>query len=184
MLGIAIRSQVRNTEISVGSTCRNKFNKMNKRPKNPVWGVGQHTSGQDSAGFGEIMKYKLTDYHHHHQWAQLPAASKWVIHRRMLGNCWQHFTYAHLLKPMNLPAGAIMASASLLPSKSCTRASPGWNLIQNPAGTDSEKCCYQEFREKQRRGKLVLSFHQTIWHTSLKFQHSHLLRIIVPSSYF
>ena len=31
---------------------------------------------------------------------------------------------------------------------------------------------------------MVSSSHQTIWHTSLKFQHFCLLRIIFPSSYF
>lgn len=76
------------------------------------------------------------------------------------------------------------AGAALPPSKSYTRASHVWNLIQNPAGWDLEKCYYREFRRKSRKGKIVSSSHQTIWHTSLKFQHFCLLRIIFPSSYF
>lgn len=140
----------------------------------------QQRSGKAFSGFQEIRKCR-----------PLPPESsiarsfiKMRDSQEDAGKLLAGFHICPSAKSMNLPAGAIMASAALPLSKSCTRASHGWNLIQNPAGIDLEKCCFQEFRRKHRRGKIVLSFYQTIWPTSLILQHSCLWRIIFPSSYF
>lgn len=95
----------------------------------------------------------------------------------MLGSSWQDFIQPHLLKPMNLPTGAIMASVALLLSKSCRRASHGQNLIQNPAGSDWEMLLLgiQEKTQEQRNGVEFPSDHLA---PVSETQHSHLLRII------
>lgn len=65
MLCIAIRSQVRNAEASLGSSCRNKFNKIKKRLTKTSSRFRAAQVRESLAVFQEITKYRLT-YHHHH----------------------------------------------------------------------------------------------------------------------